>query len=162
MSEKFSTPPELDETLVRQLAKLADQIDGSQQSLAAEWVRQFNELAGTEMTFTEFQGVYGAEDHEDFVRRILIMQRTQPQPGLGQKELVALFERILQDPTDDAYLSHAFTTIKKTLGDDQISDLVFWPDLYLGDGEDSSNLTPERMAQIVWQRYQKRQVNDKD
>jgi hypothetical protein len=64
---------------------------------------------------------------------------------------------VLADPCDDAYLQYVFTTIRKTLGDAQVLDLVFWPGEYFGDGNNQRKLTPELMADAVLERYAQRQ-----
>jgi hypothetical protein len=51
-------PPALDEEKVARLAKLADRIDGAAPGLWEDDLAEFNRLAGTEMTFEDFQGIY--------------------------------------------------------------------------------------------------------
>jgi hypothetical protein len=72
-------PPALDEQLVARLAKLAAHLDGDpDEELRAE----FNRLAGTDIPMAEFQGIYGGEDHEDYVRRrVLYYHQIRPAPS---------------------------------------------------------------------------------
>ena len=68
-------PPALDEHLVARLAEFADSLDGNpNEELRAE----FNKLAGTDLPMKLFQGVYGSEDHANFVRRILRERLIKP------------------------------------------------------------------------------------
>ena len=155
MAEHSPEPPELDESLVQRLAELADEIDGCPESMADEMVAEFNSLAGTNIPYLEFQGISGGEDHEDYVRRVLINQQITSDPTIGRTELTEMFRRILADPCDRKYLDFVLATIEKTFGDDQVSDLIFWPGEYLGLGDVRLDLTPKQMADAVLERYQR-------
>lgn len=149
--------PELDEDLVRHLAKLADRLDGGDEDADAALLEEFDRLAGTSIPFSEFQGISGGEEHIQYVRRVLIDQATEAVPGLGRAGLVEMFAKVNANPCDEAFLQYVFTTIEKTFGDTQISDLVFWPGYYFGDGNHKRELTPELMADAVLERYAQRQ-----
>ncbi len=60
-----------------------------------------------------------------------------------------MFAKVLADPCDDAYLQYVFTTIRKTFGDAQVSDSVFWPGEYFGDGNNQREATPELIG-LMW------------
>ncbi|PQO46984.1 hypothetical protein [Blastopirellula marina] len=156
MAEHSPEPPELDESLVQRLAELAAEIDGSPESMADEMVAEFNSLAGTNTPYLEFQGISGGEDHEDYVRRVLIHQQTTADPTIGRNELIEMFRRVLAKPNDQTYLNFVLATIERTFGDDQVSNLIFWPGEYFGDGDDSRELTPEQMADAVLDRHQQK------
>lgn len=158
MANNTLDPPLLDESLVQRLTALASEIDGSHESLAVELVREFNLLAGTNISYTEFQGIYGGEEHERYVRRVLTAQLITTDSSIDRDELTEMFKRITENPLDDAYLEFVFSKIDKTLGDAQISDLVFWPGNYFGDGDNSRELTPEQMADAVLERYNQKHV----
>ena len=142
---------------LQRLAALAARLDGGDENADASILAEFNQLAGTSIPFSEFQGIYGAEEHIDYVRRVLTDRATQALPGLERDVLATMFAKVLADTCDNAYLQYVFTTIKKTFGDNQISDLVFWPGEYFGDGDNQRELTPELMADAVLERYAKRQ-----
>jgi len=152
--------PKLDEALVEHLAKIASKLDGGHEENDRELLAEFNRLAGTEIPFSEFQGIYSAEEHFDYVRRVLTAKATAAQPDLDRDGLIEMFTKIDADPCDDAYLSYVFARIKKTFGDDKISDLVFWPNLYFGEGNKPKELTPEVMADAVLDRYKQRMNDD--
>lgn len=153
MENDSPNPPQLDQSVVQRLAALASEIDGCQEPRADELVQEFNSLAGTDIPYSEFQGIYGAEDHEDFVRRVLTAKLTNANSTIGHAELTQMFARISANPSDDAYLSFVFSTIEKTFDDAQVSDLVFWPGDYFGDGDNSRELTPKQMADAVLERH---------
>ncbi len=158
MANNAPVPPSLDESLVQRLAELASEIDGGHESIANELVQEFNSLAGTEVTYDEFQGIYGGEEHEDYVRRVLIRQLATAVPTLDRDQLTEMFTRITENPSDEAYLEFVFSTIEKTFGDAQVSDLVFWPEQYFADGDESREMTPVQMADAVLERYNQRNV----
>lgn len=149
------TRPEPDENLVQQLADLAAKLDGGDEVADRQLLDEFNRLAGTSIPFSEFQGIYGAEEHSIYVRRVLVAKETKPAAKLDRDGLITMFAKVLSDPSDDAYLTYVFKTIEKTFGDTQVSDLVFWPGQYFGDGDNSRELTPEMMADAVLDRHAK-------
>ena len=150
-------PPELDEDLAQHLTRIAARLDGGDETADAALLDEFNQLAGTKIAFSEFQGISGAEQHIQYVRRVLIDQATQAQPGLSREELTKMFARATADPCDDAYLQYVCTTIRKTFGDTQFWELVFWPGEYFGDGDNDRELTPELMADAVLTGHARRQ-----
>ena len=150
------TQPELDEQLVRYLAKIADRLDGGDEDVDMPLLEEFNRLAGTDIPFSEFQGIYGGEDHISYVRRVLTQRATCADPSLDRSRLIEMFSKVLADPCDDAYLTYVFATIERTFGDSQVSDLVFWPGEYFGDADNQRELTPDEMADAVLDRYAER------
>ncbi len=145
--------PRRDDDLLQRLAEIADRLDGGDEATDTYLLEEFNRLAGTNIPFSEFQGVYGGEDHIDYVRRVLTERATEASPNLNREGLIEMFKKVLADPCDDAYLQFVFTTIEKTFGDTQISDLVFWPSEYFGDGNNQRKLSPELMADAVLERH---------
>lgn len=149
--------PNLDDNLVQRLAKIAERLDGGDETADVALLDEFNRLAGTSIPFSEFKGISAGEDHVDYVRRVLTDKATEPVPNLNRELLIEMFTKVLADPCDDAYLQYVFGTVRKTLGDNQISDLVFFPGEYFGDGNHQRGLTPELMADAVLERHARRQ-----
>lgn len=155
MTQDIPTPPPLDEKLVQHLAEIASRLDGSNEDETESLLDEFNRLAGTSIPFAELQGIYGAEEHEDYVRRVLTDKMTNANPSLTRDALAEMLRRVCENPSDDAYVQFVFSTVEKTYGDNQISDLIFWPGEYFGDGNNSREMTPHQMADAVLERYQK-------
>ena len=147
MSGKLE-PPDLDPEQVALLASLAERLDGVPKAASEEWVGEFNRLSDLELAWPDFQGVYGGEDHETFVRRNLLLAQARPQ-DLDRTDLVSLFSRILADVTDDAFVAWAIATIERSYGLDGVSDLIFWPDQWFGDGDLQRERTPEELADAI-------------
>lgn len=117
------TPPQLDEQLVDRLAQLAASIDGNpNQALCAE----FNALAGTELPVSFFQGVYGSENHANFVRRVLRKQRIRPVRDVSREELVEVVRRAMKP--DRAGLHEAYMAVFDcNVPRPHASNLIFYP-----------------------------------
>ena len=117
------TPPPLDEQVVARLAELADTIDGNpSEALCAE----LNKLAGTELPVTLFQGIYGSEDHANFVRRVLRNQRIKPVPDVTREELVEIVRRAMKPDrvgSHEAYMAVFDCNVPRP----HASNLLFYP-----------------------------------
>jgi hypothetical protein len=122
-------PPALDEATVAYLAALASRIDGAHPGQWEDELAQFNKVAGTTLTYEDFQGIYGAEEHETWVRRILVHQCLSPVPDATWAELVEIVRRVMPQngyPDDEAYL--AIFDINVPLRG--ASNLIFYPPDY--------------------------------
>lgn len=146
--------PELDPAQVDELAALASEIDGDSEEGAASLVEAFNRSAGTSLTHADFQGIYGGEEHEDFVRRVLIMQATTARPDLTRDELVELVQSVLDDAVNDDLVAYVGTLVRKTYGEPAFTDAVFWPDVFFG--EDVGQPTAADIADTILERAQGR------
>ena len=163
MSDDELRPPPLDDDLVARLADLAATLDGSPPPPTEEWLRhvripeldEFNRLAGLSLRWEDFQGVYGAEEHEVWVRRALILDRTPARPELTREELVTLFQRAVGPDgavADEDALTFLDATVERSWGVSGVTDLIFWPNEWFGDDDLHRSLTPEQVADAVWER----------
>ncbi|MHC5542680.1 hypothetical protein ACYOEI_31020 [Singulisphaera rosea] len=122
------TPPALDESKLHRLAHLADRLDGARAGEFDEFLDEFNRLAGTTIPIEDFQGIYKAEDHEDWVRGILYRQVLTPDSGLSRDEMVEIVSRVsaFEVIADHIfYLELFLVNCKHPSG----TDLIYWPDL---------------------------------
>jgi hypothetical protein len=117
-------PPALDEKLVARLAKLAAHLDGDPNEKMRS---EFNRLAGTDIPMSEFQGIYGGEDHEDYVRRVLYYRLIKPAPGVTRAELAEVVRRAM--PTNEFFdLHQAYMAVfDANVPRDGASNLIFYP-----------------------------------
>jgi hypothetical protein len=121
-------PPVLDEERVRHLARLASRLDGENPGQWEEDLAEFNRIAGSDLSIQDFQGIYGAEEHEDWVRRVLYRQSLAPSPDLSHAEMVEIVSRVKAVSSvaeRDFYLELFLVNCKHPSG----SDLLFWPNL---------------------------------
>lgn len=101
-------PPRLDDALIARLADLAATIDGARPGEWEEELAEFNRAAGTNLEFPEFQGIYGGEEHETWVRRILLRRSAKRVPNVTRAELVEIVRRAMpqnRDPAYEAYMA---------------------------------------------------------
>lgn len=138
--------PRLDEDLVRRLAELAARVDGARPGEADDELAEFNAAIGTSFDFDVFQGIYGGEEHDVWVRRLLLTDLAPKIADLARDDLVAAFSRILSRDCSEADRDYLFATLKRSLDDPQITDLVYWPGEYFSDGKSARALTPDEMA----------------
>lgn len=157
---ELQTPP-LDEDLVGRLADLAADIDGARPGEADDQLAELNAALGASLEYDEFQGIYGGEDHEVWVRRLLLIRLAPVVSNLTRDDLIATFARILaRDERSEADRDFLFAVLKRSLNDPQIEDLVNWPGEYFGDGDNSRSLSPEEMADAALAKRRVRLANE--
>ncbi len=122
-------PPPLDEAKVARLATLAAEIDDAH---PAHWresdaaLAEFNQIAQTELSFDDFQGISGAEEHEIWVRRLLNRHSIRPAPDVTREELVEVIRRAMPqhgDPDYEAYMAIFDANVPMA----NASNMIFYP-----------------------------------
>jgi hypothetical protein len=119
-------PPALEEALVARLSRLADRLDGAQAGQCDDELAEFNRLAGTALAHEDFQGIYKAEDPEDWVRGVLYRWNLKPVPDLSRAEMVEIVSRVMDCGDDHDFYLELFLLHCKHPSE---SDLIFWPNL---------------------------------
>ncbi|WP_145256461.1 hypothetical protein, partial [Pseudomonas sp. DE0157] len=89
-------PPKLDEKLVLKLTSLSEEIDCGERDLTEHMVLEFNQLASTSFDFLDFQGIYGGQDHDTWVRKVLYEPYIKPVPDVTTDELVEMMRRVME------------------------------------------------------------------
>lgn len=118
-------PPPLDPALVTRLALIADQLDGAAPGREGADLAAFNRLAGTSLSLTDFQGIYGAMSATEFVRRLLYRRALAPDPALTHAEMTEVVSRVMAcAPGYDFYLELFLVNCKHPSG----TGLIYWPD----------------------------------
>lgn len=121
-------PKKINEQLVAQLADLAAKIDGARPGEWDEWLAEFNHLAGTSIPFDHFQGIYGGEDHIDWVRRVLRYEATQSVADATREELIEVVRRAMPQ---NGYAAEAYMAIlDQNVPRPGASNLIFYPPDY--------------------------------
>lgn len=122
-------PPKLDEALIARLADLASKIDGARPGEYDEWLKEFNELSQENIPFENFQGIYGGEDHADWVRRVINARLIKPVPDVSRGELIEIVRRaMLQNgyPDYEVYMAIFDANVPRA----HASNLIFYPPDY--------------------------------
>jgi hypothetical protein len=121
-------PPILNQEKLARLAELADGIDGARPGQWEDDLAEFNRIAGTNIPFEHFQGIYGGEKHEDWVRRLLYSQAVASVADLSRGEMIEIVARAMDSnnyPERDFYVELFAVNCKHPSG----TDLMFWPNL---------------------------------
>jgi hypothetical protein len=142
-------PPALDEAKVARLANLADQIDGATPGQREEELAEFNRKARTAFTFRDFQGIYGGQTHDTWVRKVLAEPYQRQLPDITHAELVELARRVMEADGEEHEITFWLEMLALNIPDPQVSDLIYWPGEYFGDGDNSRDLTPEQVIDIA-------------
>lgn len=120
-------PPQLDESLVSQLAILAARLDGASPGEYDDDLAEFNRLAGTDLPIGQFQSIYGGEEHTDWVRRLLNRPLIKPAINVTREELAEVVRRAMPQYGDlqdyQAYMAIFDTNVPLA----QASNLIFYP-----------------------------------
>jgi hypothetical protein len=137
-------PPALDEALVERLAEWANTIDGARLGEWEDLLDEFNREAGTDLNFTDFQCIYGAMEHATWVRQLLSEPAVKPLPDVTYEELLELITRIcrVHGAEHEIYFWLRFLEVNL---DPRISDLIYWPGEYFGDGNNARELSPKEI-----------------
>src|SRR5262245_41507042 len=88
-------PPALDAAKITRLAELAARIDGAHAGLWEADLAAFNAEVGTGFEFGDFQGIYGGQDHDTWVRKVLAVPHQRRLPDITRAELVELARRVM-------------------------------------------------------------------
>lgn len=123
------TPPELEAGKVARLAELAGKIDGAGPGQWEDLLDAFNRESGARLEFDDFQGIYGAEEHDTWVRRLLTKQAVKPVPDVSRAELIEVARRAMQldrFPENEAYMAIFDANVPLPAA----SNLIFYPPNY--------------------------------
>lgn len=120
-------PPALDEQLVARLVKLAVHLDGDPDE---DRRAEFNALVDRDIPMEEFQGICGAEDHADYVRRVLYHRLIKPAPDVTRAELAEVVRRAM--PTNEFFDQHEtyMAVFDANVPLPNASNLIFYPPDY--------------------------------
>lgn len=143
--------PQLDEFKVKRLAELAARIDGARPGEWEDELAEFNQLAGTSLEFHEFQGISGGTEHETWVRNTLSIPYAQSNLSLLPPEMLEIISRLCSGAGEE-HEQFFWLKVLETHLDPRISDLIYWPGEYFGDGDNSRQLTPQDILEIALKR----------
>jgi hypothetical protein len=140
--------PALDEPKVQRLAELARTIDGAQPGEWEDELAEFNRLAGTSFEFADFQGIYGGTEHDTWVRNVLCVPFAARQLTLSQDEMLEIITRLCTAAGEE-HEQFFWIRLLETNLDPRISDLLYWPGEYFGDGDNSRAMSPQEILETA-------------
>lgn len=150
------TPPVLDEDLVQRLSALADRLDGAYPGQYDEDLAEFNRLAGTMLLHHEFQGIYGGDTHEAWVRRTLYSHLIKPAAKVTPDELVEVARRAIPTGESPDQSSAYMAIFDANVPLAAASNLIFFPRDYdaatntWGGGRPMGEYRPTPEQLVVW------------
>ena len=118
-------PPVLDEAQVSYLAGLAAQIDGARPGQCEDELAEFNCEARTALAFIDFQGIYGGQDHDTWVRKVLTVPHQRRLPDVTRAELVELVRRVRETSREEHEIDFYLEMLALNIPDQNVSDLIF-------------------------------------
>ncbi|MDA8486796.1 hypothetical protein NNO07_27370 [Pseudomonas resinovorans] len=142
-------PPKLDESLVSRLTSLSEKIDCGDPGKVQDLVIAFNRDAGTNFGFSDFQGIYGGQDHNTWVRKVLASPYLKCVDGITRSELAEMARRVMENDGPELAVDFWLSMLEVNIPDDRISDLIFWPNEYFGDPNYAEDLSPEQVIETA-------------
>ncbi len=140
--------PTLDDARVQRLAELASKIDGARPGEWEDELVEFNRLADTSLDFAVFQGFSGGMEHDTWVRTVLSEPFTGKPLELSRDEMLEIITRLCTAAGEEHELVFWIKLLERNL-DPRISDLIYWPGEYFGDGNNSRRMSPEEILETA-------------
>lgn len=112
-----------------------------------EKLAELSKLTGKTLTAFELSAAVGSIAPETFAAGLLV-DRTQI-PSLTEAEMLELLERVCTANGTEFQVGYWLSCLEVNTGDHRISDLIFWPGEYFGDGDNSREMSPGEMLAVV-------------
>lgn len=138
-------PPEFDKNELAKLADLAERLDGCHSEFedCAALRAEFNLLAGSNLQAGDFH-FSGGTDAETFVRGVLT-PKPEKMTDVSYDEMLELLTRICNADGSEYELNYWLKFLAVQLENNKLSDLIYHPDHYFGDGVKRAEMTPKEM-----------------
>ncbi|MEJ6820468.1 hypothetical protein [Pseudomonas sp. LF-5] len=114
----------------------------------------FNRQAMTELEFIDFQGIYGGQDHDTWVRKVLATPFERRVADVTKRELIELTRRVMECDGAEHEIDFWLSMLAINIPNERVSDLIFWPDEYFDEADYPQRLSPEQVIEIA--------LNDRD
>jgi len=105
-------------------------------------------LTGRIVSRYEVAAAFGGSDGMGFARGLLVDWEGIP-ADLSRQELLEAMVMVCTDASDPIRTSYLIKCLALNTGDDQISDLIYWPDQYRGGKYEGQELEPEKILEIA-------------
>jgi hypothetical protein len=116
-----------------------------------QYTSELNEISrflGRVVGLVDVHGAFGSISSDEFANRLVIDWHAIP-VDLSDSELIELFDAVCEARSDQVTLEYWVRCLALNTGDERVSDLIFWPDDYLGSKYDGRELTSAEMLRIV-------------
>lgn len=105
---------------------------------------EFGKLIGKPVTPFEVCSAFGSVNPQAFAHDLLLHSAEIPD-DLSDSEMLDLIQHLLQPKRGELRSSFWLACLKQNTGDPRISDLIFWPGEYFGDGDNKRELSAEEI-----------------
>ena len=102
----------------------------------SERLTRLGVVAGHPIHGFAVHAAFGSVKPETFAKRQLIDWNQLP-ADLTEAEMLEMIDRICQVDGDEFQMEYWLACLRTSTGDQKISDLIFWPGSYFGDGNDT-------------------------
>ena len=110
----------------------------------SETLRTLGRLTGRIVSSFEIDSAFGSVDANTFACDLLLDRSSIPS-DLTREEMLELVEAICNARGNLLYSSFWIACLKVNTGDDRISDLIYWPGEYFGDGDNARKLSSQEI-----------------
>ncbi|WP_150685754.1 hypothetical protein [Pandoraea iniqua] len=110
----------------------------------AEELKAISQLVGR----TDVMAAFGSTGAEGFARELAIDWNTVP-VDLSERELLELLDAVSEGSGNQERTNYWLRCLVVNTGDTRISDLIFWPDKYVGSSYDGREYTSNEILEIV-------------
>jgi hypothetical protein len=101
-------------------------------------------LAGRELSPSDIRAGFGSLDPEAFARDVLLNRMPIP-TDLSYDEMLELIRRICKVEGSEFQIGYWLSCLKANTHNGRISELIYWPGEYFGDGDHSRELSPKEI-----------------
>jgi hypothetical protein len=126
-------------TLARELYRLHERGQDSTSPLET-----LSTLAGKQLTGSDVRGAFGSVDAETFARDSLLNRMPIP-TDLSYDEMLEMVRRICKVEGSEFQIGYWLTCLEANTHNGRISELIYWPGEYFGDGDHSRELSPKEI-----------------
>lgn len=105
-------------------------------------------LTGRIVSRHEVAAAFGGSDGLGFARGLLVDWGRIPS-DLTKQELLEATVVVCTDASDPIRTNYLLKCLALNTGDEHVSDLIFWPDQYLGGKYEGLDLEPEQVLEIA-------------
>jgi hypothetical protein len=114
----------------------------------AEELKQLSLLIGRVVGKIDVLGAFGSIGADEFAKRLTIDWKAIP-TDLSNLELLELVDAICEGRERAVTFEYWIKSLALNTGDDKVSDLIYWPEQYLGAEYDGRELTPSEILDIA-------------
>jgi len=101
-------------------------------------------ISGHPIHILEVQSAIDSISPETFARNVLIDWNGISE-NINNEELLEMIDRICNCDGDEFQMDYWIECVRVNTRDENVSDLIFWPGTYFGDGDDSRSMSPSEI-----------------